>query len=127
MNLQKKIAFCKEVGQSLPAATVYFREEWACFYFDLEGKYFAMMSEGENAYITLKNDPDKNEELRQIYPEIIQPGYYTSKKHWNTISLAATEITADLLENLIKESYDLVFAKLTKKAREAILAGQRKE
>lgn len=127
MKAQDKIEFCKEVGQSLPGVKVYFRDGWDCFYFDLEGKYFAMMGVDEDAYITLKNDPDKNEELRQVYSDVIRPGYYTSKKHWNSIDLHAEEITSNMLEQLIKESYNLVFATLTKKVREAILAGQRKE
>ncbi|CRH92558.1 Uncharacterized protein conserved in bacteria [Chlamydia trachomatis] len=86
-----------------------------------------MMRINEDAYITLKNVPDKNKELRQVYPGVIRPGYYTSKKHWNSIDLRVEEITSNMLEQLIKESYNLVFATLTKKVREAMLAGQRKE
>lgn len=122
VEITEKIEFCKEVGSQFPGARVYYREEWDCWYFDLAGKYFALMSKdpGPDSYITLKNLPDKNVELRELYPAI-RPGYYTSKKHWNSITLTDDDITESLLQALLQESYDLVFAGLTKKLQKELL------
>ncbi|WP_265460137.1 MmcQ/YjbR family DNA-binding protein [Enterococcus sp. HY326] len=114
--ITKRIEHFKDYGNSLKGAKVYFREDWGTIYFDLLGKQFGMMSPEASAesLITLKNLPEKNEELREIYPDIIIPGYYANKKHWNSIRLAAPEISDEMIETMIKTSYDLVFAKLTK-------------
>lgn len=79
------------------------------------GKMFAMMGGDatRKPIITLKCEPSRAEELRETYEGII-PGYYMNKTHWNSIYMDAN-ISEDLLENLIQHSYDLVFAKLTKK------------
>ncbi|MHC5374300.1 MmcQ/YjbR family DNA-binding protein [Enterococcus sp. LJL120] len=114
--ITKRIEHFKDYGNSLPGAKVYFREDWGTIYFDLLGKQFGMMSPEASAesLITLKNLPEKNEELREIYPDIIIPGYYANKKHWNSIRLTAPEISDEMIEAMIKTSYELVFAKLTK-------------
>ncbi|BBM19883.1 hypothetical protein G15_3564 [Enterococcus avium] len=67
--MQKRIETFKAFGETLKCAKVYFREDWEVLYFDLQGKMFGMMSDqaSEDAIITLKNLPEKNEELREIY------------------------------------------------------------
>ena len=71
----------------------------------------------DDAIITLKNKPEVNEELREQYPEAIIPGYYANKTHWNSIRLAADEVTDEQIEQLILTSYELVYQKLTKNKR----------
>ena len=66
--------------------------------------------------INLKNDPDLNLELRDRHPYII-PGYHMNKQHWNTI-IAEEYADWDLIQGLIKTSYQLVWQKLPKKVRE---------
>ncbi len=68
---------------------------------------------------TLKCEPARAEELREAYASII-PGYYMNKTHWNSIYMDAEDVPMDLVENLIKHSYELVFNKLTKKAQQEI-------
>lgn len=63
--------------------------------------------------ITLKCDPQRAEELREMHEGII-PGYYMNKTHWNSIYLDA-DIPSSFVEELIEHSYQLVFHKLTKK------------
>lgn len=120
--LQQRIETFKVFGETLKGAKVYFREDWEVLYFDLQGKMFGMMSNqaSEDAIITLKNLPEKNEELREIYVGIVIPGYYTNKNHWNSIKLTSEELTDDVIKQLIEVSYQLVYQKLTKKQKAEI-------
>lgn len=122
--MQQRIETFKEFGETLKGAKVYFREDWEVLYFELQGKMFGMMSDqaSEDAIITLKNLPEKNEELREIYPGTVIPGYYTNKNHWNSIKLASEELSDEAIEQLIRVSYQLVYQKLTKKQKAEIEA-----
>ncbi|WP_407856743.1 MmcQ/YjbR family DNA-binding protein [Enterococcus hailinensis] len=116
-DIQQRIKKFKAFGESLTGATVYFRSDWDVFYFDLQGKMFGLMNhQAENqAMITLKNLPIVNEELREMYPETILPGYHTNKNHWNSIKLASLDLDDEAIQFLIQRSYQLVYQKLTKK------------
>ena len=109
-QIQQRIDRLKSYGQSLAGANVAYREDWGTIYFGLIGKQFGMMSPEANddAIITLK------------YPEAIIPGYYANKTHWNSIRLAADEVTDEQIEQLILTSYELVYQKLTKKQKEEL-------
>ncbi|REC32775.1 hypothetical protein CF160_10200 [Enterococcus pseudoavium] len=122
--IQQRIETFKAFGETLKGVKVYFREDWQVLYFDLQGKMFGMMSDqaSEAAIITLKNLPEKNEELREIYPTTVIPGYYTNKNHWNSIKLASVELPDEAIEQLIETSYRLVYQKLTKKQKAEIEA-----
>lgn len=122
-KIAAKIQRFQAYGDQLPGAKVYFREDWGTIYFDLLGRQFGMMSPNpsEDALITLKNLPEKNEELREIYPQVIIPGYYANKKHWNSIKLQQAVVSDEEIEALIKISYNLVLQKLTKKQQAEIL------
>jgi len=120
--MQQRIETFKAFGETLKGAKVYFREDWEVFYFDLKGKMFGMMSDQarQDAIITLKNLPEKNEELREIYAGIVIPGYYTNKNHWNSIKLVSDELPDEAIKQLIETSYRLVYQKLTKKQKAEI-------
>ncbi|EGW2153588.1 MmcQ/YjbR family DNA-binding protein [Enterococcus faecium] len=121
-DIQKRIELFQSYGNALPGASVYFREDWGTLYFDLAGKQFGMMSQEaeEQALITLKHFPEKNEELRTMYPETIIPGYYANKKHWNSILLAKEEVSDEEIQKMILISYELVLATFSKKKQEEI-------
>ncbi|WP_346858882.1 MmcQ/YjbR family DNA-binding protein [uncultured Draconibacterium sp.] len=72
----------------------------------------------DDSRISLKNDPEKNIELRAHYSAII-PGYHLNKQHWNTIELNGT-VPGDLMKEMIDESYDLIVKSLTKKQKEEL-------
>ncbi|MGX7196463.1 MmcQ/YjbR family DNA-binding protein [Enterococcus olivae] len=116
--LEKRMERLQAFGDSLPFAKVYYREDWQTLYFDLSGKMFGTMSPEvtEQAIITLKGLPEKNEELREIYQDI-QSGYHMNKKHWNSITLVTEELTDAELEQMIRLSYELVWKKLPAKVR----------
>ncbi|WP_414834629.1 MmcQ/YjbR family DNA-binding protein [Bacillus altitudinis] len=110
-------AFCL----SLQGATHDYQPEWQADRYHVGGKMFAMMGGDvdRKPVITLKCDPQRAEELREMHEGII-PGYYMNKTHWNSIYLDA-DIPSSFVEELIEHSYQLVFHKLTKKAQQAIL------
>lgn len=84
---------------------------------------FALMPvNGEQVRINLKCDPFVAQGLREKYKSII-PGYHMNKTHWNTV-IIDDSISNDVIRSMIDDSYDLVFFKLTKKTREAMLQGK---
>jgi predicted DNA-binding protein (MmcQ/YjbR family) len=86
--------------------------------FKVMGKIFALTGldaweQGEQK-INLKCDPDAAEELRAAYEGIIA-GWHSNKRHWNTVTLNSSDVSNDLVKELINHSYDLVVKGLTKK------------
>lgn len=114
VDIPKRQAELIAWGQKQKGAEVYFREDWGCHYFSLLGKCFGMMND---ELITLKGPVAENEQLREMYQDII-PGYYANKAHWNSIYLKTTELTMAELQQFIDCSYQLVFQKLTKKEQQ---------
>lgn len=89
--------------------------------FKVASKMFALTDIDNFESINLKCDPEKAIDLRARYPEV-KPGYHMNKRHWNTIEITPTISNEQYLE-WIRESYNLVFDKLTKKEREVIVKG----
>jgi len=67
----------------------------------------------------VKCDPDKAEELREIYVSVI-PAFHMNKKHWNTIILDG-QIPSKLIREWIDDSYSLVIKSLPLKERKKFL------
>lgn len=89
--------------------------------FKVGTKMFALTDIENFESINLKCDPDKAIDLRARHPEV-KPGYHMNKRHWNTIEITH-RISDDEYRTWIRASYDLVFAKLTKKEQESIVNG----
>lgn len=85
--------------------------------FKVGGKMFALMSanEKDRLSINLKNKPDENILMREIYEEVI-PGYHMNKTHWNTVYLDRT-LPDHTVEKMIDDSYDIIYKSLTKKVK----------
>lgn len=82
-------------------------------------KIFALVDEESNPpRINLKCDPYYARELREMYHSVIA-GYHMNKKHWNTV-ICEGEVDDTMLFEWIDDSYDLVFASLTKKVQNHI-------
>ena len=116
MEKEKLQSFC----MTLPGTTHDYQVDWQADRYHVGGKMFAMIggdSEGK-PIITLKCEPKRAEELRETYKGII-PGYYMNKTHWNSIYFDSN-LSTDLIENLIQHSYNLIFEKLTKKVQKEI-------
>lgn len=104
-----------------PGVKVYYREDWGCTYFDIVGKFFALYGENkeDQAIVTMKGTPEKNELLREQFSFVV-PGYYTNKTHWNSVLIAKSTFSKEEYLNLLKDSYDLTIAKLPKKIRASL-------
>lgn len=90
-----------------------------CEVFKIFDKMFMLIgSYSGKLLVTIKCKPEKSLEYQELYPSI-SAGYHMNKKHWISIA-SGDEITADLLQDLIKDSYDLVAGKLPVKERKLI-------
>ena len=104
-----------------PGATIYFYPPWECDRMDVAGKMFSLLCQNKEGkdILTVKGTPEENVELRTMFAWIV-PGYYTNKDHWNSILLDEEQWGEEKLIVALKESYDLVVAKLPKKLRETL-------
>ena len=97
-----KMAFTKasaEYDRNLLA--FYVKEKWFCFF-----------NVDEFDFCTLKCDPAESKKLQDKY-EGITPGYHMNKKHWISIHFNK-DVPVNLIKTLLKNSYELVVASLTK-------------
>lgn len=114
MNIEELREYCmakKGVIESFP-----FDE--STLVFKVAGKMFCLTDLVDDFAVALKNDPEKNMELREQYPAI-RPGYHMNKQHWNTVQIDGT-ISDKMLQQLIDESYRIIVNKLPKKFREEL-------
>lgn len=88
--------------------------------FKVANKMFALMnSDKEKVSINLKCEPSEALYLRDTF-EAVTPGYHMNKKHWNTVIVDGS-LSDNLVRELIDKSYALVFCKLKKSEREAVM------
>ena len=115
MNIEEVRNYC--LGKTAAEETIPFGPDTLVF--KVGGKMFAAMGlDEEETRINLKCDPDRSEELRDRYPDII-PGYHMNKKHWNTV-YCEREVEDEMILELIDHSYELVFKSLPKKIKEQL-------
>lgn len=89
--------------------------------FKVGGKMFALVDIDVFDSVNLKSDPEKAIDLRETYSGII-PGYHMNKKHWNTVMINS-DVSDQLLKEMIDDSYQLVFLSLPKKLRDELAMG----
>jgi predicted DNA-binding protein (MmcQ/YjbR family) len=87
--------------------------------FKVRGKMFALVPDEEPLRVSLKADPMEVPLLREKYTAV-EPGYYLSKKHWNTVTIDGSIPPAEL-EYMLDMSFRLVVRNLKKADREAVL------
>jgi predicted DNA-binding protein (MmcQ/YjbR family) len=100
-----RIAMATAAG--LPAVTHEhpFGPGWEVF--KVVGKVFLLTTEvpGEPV-VTLKCEPERSRSLQQQYGQIV-PGYHMNKRHWLTVRPGA-DVPPDLVDDLVRGSYELV-------------------
>lgn len=119
MHIEQLRDFC----MAKKGVTEHFPFDEVTLVFKVMDKMFALTGldrweRGEES-INLKCDPEKASLLRAEY-EGIQPGFHMNKKHWNTITINKSDVSEDLLRELINHSYDSVVKGLPKKAKAAL-------
>ena len=119
MNIEQLRDFCI----AKKGVTEHFPFDDVTLVFKVMNKMFALLGlelwENGEQKINLKCDPEKAEELRGEY-EGIEAGYHMSKKHWNTVTINSSDVSDDLVRELINHSYNLVVKGLPKKIREEL-------
>lgn len=71
-------------------------------------------------YVSVKCQPERIDLLRDEYLSI-KPGYHLNKKHWITLVINENyDVEAETEFALIKNSYQLIFDKLPKKAQNTV-------
>lgn len=68
--------------------------------------------------LTMKCDPQRAIDLCESY-STIHPGFHMNKKHWITLSDVNT-LPRNLVESLVRDSYELVLAGLPQRTRAEI-------
>ena len=111
MNIESVREYCL----SMPGATEDFPFDETTLAFRIGGKIFAMIDLERTEWFVLKCDPDRSLELRESYPEIA-PAWHMNKKHWNQLNLFG-HLPNELIEELIRHSYELVARKLPRRER----------
>ncbi len=91
-----------------------FGPEWEVF--KVSGRVFLLVTDvpGEPVAV-LKCDPEDALALRGEHAGIT-PGYHMNKRHWITVH-AGRDVSGDLVEELVRESYLLVRAGLPRDRR----------
>ena len=112
MNVESIRDYCL----SLPAASEYFPFDETTLAFRVVDKIFGMIDLEDTQWFVLKCDPDYALELRDRHPEITG-AWHMNKKHWNQLDLEGL-LPDNLIQSLIRHSYDLVVKKLSRKTRE---------
>ena len=107
---------------SKPHATYDYPSDEKVRVYRIGEKMFALTSEDRPISVNLKYDPIYALELRSLYAGIIA-GYHMSKKHWNTVTVEASDVDEETVKELIDHSYELVYKSLTKKVKEALENG----
>jgi predicted DNA-binding protein (MmcQ/YjbR family) len=114
MNIEELRTYCL----SLKGVTEEFPFDESTLVFKVMGKMFCLTNLEGDLSVSLKNEPERNIELREEY-QAIKSGYHMNKVHWNTISIDGS-IPDDVIKNLIDESYDLVVMKLKKQEQQML-------
>ncbi len=96
--------------------------EWNWIRYQIGGRMFAaILLDGEDRpyYINLKLEPAEGEMMRRQYPDII-PGYYSDKRHWNSVKPDGG-VPDDVLRHWLDRSYLLVLRGFSRQKQREIL------
>ena len=98
-----------------------YQEEWECWLYRVGDKMFLMDGgdKEEKPILTVKLEPGWGQVLRQEYPDVVVPGYYMNKQHWNSVYTAG-EFPEKLMKEMIDQSYALILGSLPKKRQREI-------
>lgn len=111
MNIEEARTYCL----SLPGVTedMPYGPDWVVF--RIEGKIFLHIPL-DRRIIVIKLLPEHGEALREKH-DAVQPAWHMNKKHWNDITIENT-FPDETIKKWIRESYNLVMARLPKAIRE---------
>lgn len=123
MNIEDFRTYClsfKGVYDKMPfekAASEYDRN---LLVFYVADKWFCFLNVEVFDFCDIKCSPEQIADLQERY-EGITPGYHMNKKHWISVHFDR-DVPDKMIRELVKQSYDLVVASLSKKERDALQA-----
>lgn len=123
MNIEDFRTYClslKGVHDKMPfekAASKYDRNLLVFYVMD---KWFCFVNVDVFDFCNIKCPTEQIEELQDRY-EGITPGYHMNKKHWISVHFQK-DVSDKTIKELVKQSYDMVAASLSKKEKEALQA-----
>lgn len=123
MNIEDFRTYClslKGVHDKMPfekAASEYDRNLLVFYVMD---KWFCFVNVDVFDFCNIKCPTEQIEELQDRY-EGITPGYHMNKKHWISVHFQK-DVSDKTIKELVKQSYDMVTASLSKKEKEALQA-----
>ncbi|MCQ4936501.1 MULTISPECIES: MmcQ/YjbR family DNA-binding protein [Anaerotignum] len=118
----KNYGWLDEFLQKQPSTVKEFQPAWQAYKYLLGGKMYALIGMNDQngrPIITMKLEPMYSDMLRNQYENIV-PGYYMNKVHWSTVYLDS-EIPNEVLADMVRASYKLMFSLLSKKVQQDIL------
>jgi len=124
MNVDlKQYAWMDEYCLAMKGVTRDYQPDWDATRYFVGGKMFVMVGREKNVkpIISIKLDPNFGQLLREKYSDIV-PGYYLNKIHWISMYVEGA-VPESVLRDMLYDSYRIVLASLTKKARQTIEAG----
>ena len=86
--------------------------------FKVGGKMFAVSGYEDDSLYSFKVDDDRFLELSDLPG--FKPAPYLARAKWVQVDFAQCELPSDHLEALVRDAYDIIFGKLTKKAQREI-------
>ena len=116
MNIEDYRSFCLSLGddveEKLPFTAFHSASGVLVFY--VHGHMFSFFDCDDFSVITLKCQPERIDELKAEHDSIVSP-FNMSPKHW--LGIDPNTAPDDLLQELTRNSYDIVKAKYKPKER----------
>lgn len=121
MNIEDFRAYClsfKGVYEKMPfeKATSEYDRNLLVFY--VVDKWFCFANVDVFDFCDIKCNSEQIEDLQDRY-EGIRPGYHMNKKYWISVYFDK-DVPDKMIKDLVKQSYDIVVASLSKKGKEAL-------
>ena len=121
MNIEDFRAYClslKGVTEKMPFSKAASEYDRNLLVFSVLDKWFCFVNVDVFDFCDLKCDPERIVELQEHY-QGIRPGYHMNKKHWISVCFNQ-DVPDSKIRELVRQSYDIVAASLTKKQREEL-------
>lgn len=123
MNIEDFRKYClsfRGVHEKMPFDKATSEYDRNLLVFCVADKWFCFVNIDVFDFCNLKCRPEHTEDLRDKY-EGIRPGYHMNKRHWISVYFDS-DVPDETIKELVKQSYDIVVASLSKKEKEALQA-----
>ena len=121
MNIEDFRAYClslKGVTEKMPFGKATSEYDRNLLVFSVLDKWFCFVNVDVFDFCDIKCDPEQIVELQERN-QCILPGYHMNKKHWISVCFNQ-DVPDSKIRELVRQSYDIVVASLTKKQREKL-------